>query len=138
MKLILILAGHIWGTENPHACIEKSRHPKRVTVWCEFWFRGIIGPFFFQKRASRGRYSQWRSLSSHVEWIFVHKNWRGGYWQYLVSIGRHYVPHSQIYTRFFEPWFWRSHYQPQNWCRLPTSELQFDTVGLLFVGCRQR
>ena len=22
--------------------------PKRVTVWCEFWSRGIIGPFFFE------------------------------------------------------------------------------------------
>ena len=36
----------IWGTKNPHAYIEKSTHPKRVTVWCGFWSRGIIGPFF--------------------------------------------------------------------------------------------
>ena len=28
----------IWGTENP----------KRVTVWCGFWSRSIIGPFFFE------------------------------------------------------------------------------------------
>ena len=38
----------IWGTENPHAYIEKPRHPKRVTVWCGFWSSGIIGPVFFE------------------------------------------------------------------------------------------
>ena len=26
----------IWGTENPLAYIEKPKHPKRITVWCEF------------------------------------------------------------------------------------------------------
>ena len=53
----------IWGAENSHAYIEKPTYPNRVTVWCGFWSRGIIEPFFF---------SQWRSLSSHVERIFVH------------------------------------------------------------------
>ena len=38
----------IWGPENLHAYIEKPTHPKRVTVWCEFWSRGIIGQFFFE------------------------------------------------------------------------------------------
>ena len=38
----------IWDTKNPHACIEKLTHPKRVTVWCGFWFKGIIEPFFFE------------------------------------------------------------------------------------------
>ena len=27
---------------------EKPTHPERVTVWCEFWSIGIIGPFFFE------------------------------------------------------------------------------------------
>ena len=40
----------IWGTEDPHAYIEKPTHPKRVTVWCGFWSRGIIGPFFFENK----------------------------------------------------------------------------------------
>ena len=56
MKFILILAGmqknkqncRIWDTENPHAYIEKPTHSKRVTVWCGFWFRGIIELFFFE------------------------------------------------------------------------------------------
>ena len=38
----------IWGTENPHAYIERPMHPKRVTVWCGFWSRGITGPFFLE------------------------------------------------------------------------------------------
>ena len=38
----------IWGIENLHAYIEKPMHPKRVTFWCEFWSRGIIGTFFFE------------------------------------------------------------------------------------------
>ena len=93
---------------------------------------------FLRKWARRGRYNQWRSLSGHFERIFVNKNWRGGYWQHLVSTGRRYEPHSRSYTRCFVPCFRRSHYQPQSWCRLTTSGLRFDTDGLLFVKCRQR
>ena len=37
---------HIWDTENTHAYIKMPTHPKRVTVWCGFWSRGIIGPSF--------------------------------------------------------------------------------------------
>ena len=40
----------IYGTENPHAYMEKPTHPKRVTVWCGFWLRGIIGPFSFENK----------------------------------------------------------------------------------------
>ena len=36
----------IWGTENPHAYIEKPMHLKRVTVLSI----GIIGPFFFENK----------------------------------------------------------------------------------------
>ena len=40
---------------------------------------------FLRKWSKRGRYIKWGSLSGRVERIFVHKNWRGGYWQHLVS-----------------------------------------------------
>ena len=69
---------------------------------------------FLRKWASRIRYSQWRSLSDHIERIFGHKSWRGGYWQHLVLTGRRYVEHRRNYTRCFVPCFWKSHYQPQN------------------------
>ena len=40
-----------WGTENPHAYIEKPTYPTRVTVWCGFWSKGIIGLFLLWKWA---------------------------------------------------------------------------------------
>ena len=43
----------IWGTEKPHAYIEKPMHPQWVTVWCGFWSRRIIGPFFFEGSKER-------------------------------------------------------------------------------------
>ena len=43
----------IWGTENPHAHIEKPTHPKRITVWNGFSSRGIIGLFFFANEQER-------------------------------------------------------------------------------------
>ena len=37
-----------WQKKSSHAYIEMPTHPKRVTVYCGFWSRGIIGPFFFE------------------------------------------------------------------------------------------
>ena len=93
---------------------------------------------FLRKCVRRGCYSQCGSLSGHIERIFIDENLRGGYWQHLVSTRRRYVPHSQSSARCFALCFWRSFYQPQSWCHLATSELRFDTVGLLFVGSHQR
>ena len=62
----------IWGIESPHAYVENPTHPKRVTVWCGFWLRGIIGQFFFENEQDRYR-------------DILNENWRGGYWQHLVS-----------------------------------------------------
>ena len=38
----------ISGLENPNVIIEKLMHPQRVTVWCGFWYGGIIGTFYFK------------------------------------------------------------------------------------------
>ena len=37
-----------WRVCKKAKYIEKPIHPKRVTVWCGFWSRGIIRPFFFE------------------------------------------------------------------------------------------
>ena len=131
---------HIWGTETPQPYIEKPMYPKtshclvRILVQRHNWV------IFLRKCARKGRYSQRRSLSDHFEWIFVHKNWRGAYWQHLVSTGRRYVPHSRSYTRCFAALcFYRSHYQlsradvvwPPRSCDLTPLDYY------LCVGCRQ-
>ena len=105
----------IQGTETLHAYIERPTHTKRVTVWCGFWVQRHNWAIFLRKWARRGRYSQWRSFSGHIERIFVHKNWRGGYWQHLISTGRRYVSHSRSHTRCFAPCFWRSQYGRSGW-----------------------
>ena len=122
------------STENSHAYIEKATHPKRVTVWCGFCSRGIIGPFFFENEQGEAvtvNDDRYRTILNEV---FFHKNWSEGYWQHLVSTERRYVPHSRSYTRWFAPRFWRSHYQPQSWYRLATSKLWFDTVWSIICG----
>ena len=48
MKLILISAGMHSSKIVAFGAFEKPMHPKRVTVWCEFWSRGVIEPFFFE------------------------------------------------------------------------------------------
>ena len=58
---------------------------------------------FLRKWTRRGRCSQLRSLSGHVQRIFVHKKWREGYGQHLVSTGWRYVSHRRSYTRCFAP-----------------------------------
>ena len=60
---------------------------------------------FLRKWARRGRYSQWRSLSGHIERMFVHTNWREGYWQHLVSTGRRYVLTAEATLDILRPVF---------------------------------
>ena len=107
--------------------LKSRREPKTSHSLVRIFVQRYNWVIFLRKWARGSRYRQWRSLSGHVERIFVHKNWRGGYiWQHLVSTGRRYMPHSGSYTQCFGPCFWRSHYQPQSWCRLATLEQRFD------------
>ena len=129
LHLSTVKPAHIhWKADAP----KTSHCLVRILVQRHNWV------IFLRKWVRRGRYSQWRSLSGQIERIFVHKNWRAGYWQHLISTGRRYVLHSRSYTLCFEPCFWTSHYQPQSWCHLASLELRFDTVGLLFVGIKDK
>ena len=99
----------IWGTENIEKrthpkrdtvwcdlCHFSSKMSKEWPLqsmaivigpcWTKFCWeklkRRILGhnwAMFLRKWARKGRYSQWRSLSGHVERSFVYKNWRVGY-----------------------------------------------------------
>ena len=65
----------IWGTKNPHAYIENWTHPKRVTVWCGFWTRHIIGLFFFENEQGEAvtvNGDRYRAMLN--EFFFFHKN----------------------------------------------------------------
>lgn len=37
-----------WGEEQPFLIHERPLHPRRVTVWCGIWSRGVVGPYFFE------------------------------------------------------------------------------------------
>jgi hypothetical protein len=37
----------IWGTENPHACLEHERDSPKVNVFCAISIQKVYGPFFF-------------------------------------------------------------------------------------------
>jgi len=41
----------IWNDTNLREIHQLQMHPEKVIVWCEFWFGGIIGPYFFQNEA---------------------------------------------------------------------------------------
>ena len=63
----------------------KADAPKTSHCLVRILVQMINLAIFLRKWARKDRYSQWRSLSGHVERIFVHKNLRGGYWQHLIS-----------------------------------------------------
>ena len=130
MKLVLIL-----GAENPYASIKKPTHPKRVTVWCGFWSRGIIGPF--SSKMSKESPLQSMAIVIGPCWTnFCSQKLKRGL---LATFDFNRTSlRGRNYTRCFAPCFRTPHYQPPSWRHLATSELWFDTVGLLFVGCLQR
>ncbi|GFW24275.1 uncharacterized protein TNCV_605251 [Trichonephila clavipes] len=39
---------HIWSEANLQVYVETPLHPEKLTVWCDLWAGGIIGPYFFK------------------------------------------------------------------------------------------
>ena len=116
----------IWGTETPHAYIEKPTHPKRIDVWCGFWSRGIIVVFFFENKQAEAvtvngeRYrAMWNTfLFTKIEEVTFCLN-------RTALCATQPKLHSMFCGLFLK-------------IVLSAVKLRFDTVGLLFVGCRQR
>ena len=50
---------------------------------------------FFSEMIKEWPLQSMATVIGHVAWIFLHRNWRGGYWQHLFSTGRLYVAHSR-------------------------------------------
>ena len=120
----------IWGTENSYEYIEKPTHLKRVTVWGEFWSRGeneqgeavtVNGDRY---RATWNAFFCSQKLKRRI----------------LATFGLNRMAllatQSKLHYMFFVL-FLKIVLSAAELMSFGTSELWFDTVGLLFVGCRQ-
>lgn len=61
----------IWGSENPKATISVPIHSERVTVWCGFWGKGVIGSYFFENEAGKTvtvNGERYRSMLTNFLW----------------------------------------------------------------------
>ena len=120
----------IWGTY-----IEKSTHPKRVTVWWGFWSRSIIGPFFFANEQGEVAVTvnDDRSRATLNEFMFtkIEEEDIGNIWFQQDGATCHTAEATlDVLWPVFEDRIISR--------RADVVWLRFNTVVLLFVGCRQR
>lgn len=38
----------VWEETNLHEVHQVAMHPQKVTAWCVFWARGVIGPYILE------------------------------------------------------------------------------------------
>ena len=128
----------VLGIENPHAYIEKPTHPKRITVWCGFYSRGIIGPFVFENEQGEVvtvKGDRYRAMLNDFLFTKIQEEDIGKIWfkqdgaachpaEATLDVLRPVCEDRIISLRADVVW--------------PSQKLRFDTVRLLFVGCRQR
>ncbi len=62
-----------WGTQKPENYIEKSAHPKYVTVWCAISAQGLIGPYFFENSNEERIIVNQSNYQNMIENYFVPK-----------------------------------------------------------------
>ena len=116
-------------------------HPKRVTVWCGFWSRGLIGPVFFEKEQAEAitvNGDRYRAMFNEFLFTKIEKENIGnicfqqdGSTAEVTLDVLHPVfdvvwPPRNCYLTSLDYYlwgavknfFWRSHYQLQSWYRL--------------------
>ena len=60
-----------WSDENPQEFQEATQYPEKVTVWCGFWWGGVIGPYFFENdegNAVTVNFERYRSMMENFFW----------------------------------------------------------------------
>ena len=74
---------HLGHRKPAEAYIEKPTLPKRVTVWCGFWFRGIIEPFFFENKQGKsvtGNSDRYRTMLNEFLFTKIEEEDIGNIW----------------------------------------------------------
>ena len=108
----------------------KASVPKTNTVWCGFWCRGVIGPFFFENE-------QGEAVTFKGDHFCSQKLKRGILATFGFNTTAVRATQSKLHSMFCGL-FLKIALSAAELMSIATSKLRFDIVGLLFMGCHQR
>ena len=122
MKLILILAGMYTSKivafeaqkTRTHTLKMSDSLPKRFTVWCRSWSRGIIGPCFFENEQAEAvtvNGDRYRAMLNEFLFRKIEDKYIGNIWFQQDGATCHTA---EARPDVLRPVFLRSHYQPQS------------------------